>query len=447
MAASKSDPDRVLVIGAGIAGLACARALVRDEVDVLVLEARDRVGGRLWTLRDLADGRAVEAGAMMVHGRHASVHGWLRELRIPAERVPMFGGGRFVFRGRLRRMSSLLFAAPGLAVQVMWRLPRAIDAYRGPDVTLAQFLEARQLPPEVRRLVGMMYGGVNATDPSALSVRGLAEEASRSGSGVPWRNYWIRDGFDAVATRRAAPLRDRIRLGVRATRIEWSPGRVRVHAEGPRGPEVHEGRAAVVTVPLGVLKAGDLAFDPPLPEAKRRAIRAIGFGDAVKVLLAFDPALRRTPMGRAVFLADEDLGFFFLPYHGERGGPVILEGFIAGERARAFAGKSESQIIDAVLAGLGRMAPGADLRALLRRARAVDWAADPFSKGAYSFPAVDGGLDTRRALAAPLGDSLFFAGEATDFHAEYATVHGALNSGERAALEVLGVLARARMNA
>jgi monoamine oxidase len=436
--------DRVVVVGAGIAGLACARALARDEMDVLVLEARDRVGGRVWTLRDLAAGRAVEAGAMMVHGRHASVHAWLRELGIHAERIPMFGGGRFVFRGRLRRLSALFLSNPRLAFQAMWRLPRAIDRYEGPDMTLDAFLAGRGLSADVRRIVGMMYGGVNAADASALSVRGIAEEASASGSGVPWRNYWVRDGYDAVATRRAAPLRDRIVLGTRVVRIETAQDGVRVHSDGPRGLEVHEGRAAVVTVPLGVLKAGDIGFDPPLPEAKHRAIEAIGFGDVVKVLLAFDPALRRTRIGRAVFLADEALGFFFLPYHADPDGPVVLEGFIAGERARVFAERPESETIDRVLAGLGRMVPEVDLRSLLRGARAIDWGADPFAKGAYSFPAVGGGLAARRVLAAPVGNVLFFAGEATNFEAEYATVHGALDSGERAAREVIAALARHR---
>lgn len=436
-----TSSDRVIVIGGGIAGLACARALARASVDVLVLEARDRVGGRVWTLRDLAYGRPVEAGAMMVHGRRASVHAWLAEFGMKAARIPMFGGGRFVFRGRLRRVSTLFLANPGLTMQLMIRLPRAIDRYRGPDITLGEFLAGRHLAPETARLVGMMYGGVNATDADALSVRGLAEEASLSGSGVPWRNYRVREGFDVIVSRAASELGDRVRLGTRVSRIEWSPDRVRVAAIGPHGPDVLDGRAAVVTVPLGVLKAGDIAFDPSLPDEKRRAIEAIGFGRAMKVLLVFDPRLRRTAMGRSVFLADEQLGFFFLPYYDERDGPVVLDGFIAGERTEAFAGKPESEILDAVLEALGRAAPDVDLKSMLLSARSVDWGADPLAKGAYSFPAVGGGLAARRRLATPLDRTLFFAGEATDAN-EYATVHGALNSGERAAKEVLAVSRR-----
>lgn len=438
-----SDRTGVLVLGAGFAGLACASALRRARVDVRVLEARDRVGGRVWTLRDFADGAPIEAGAMMIHGRHAAVHRWASEFRLSTRLVPMLRGGRIFDGGRLR--STLGFALGGLdrirtVLEMQRSLPRAIERYDGPDVTLAEFLVRRRASPRAARFVATMYGSINGADPGELSVRGLAEEALVSSFGLPWRNYQVLEGIQTIADRRARELGDDILLGRRVERVEWSPDGVRVHASGPEGPEVHAARAAVVALPLGVLKAGDVAFDPGLPEEKRQTIDVLGYGDVNKVLLVFDEAARATVLGKAVFLAKEEGDWYFLPYAGRRTGPVVIEGFLGGSRARAVAGRPESEVVREVLDVLSAMVPGFDFRRHLRAARFIDWTSDPFSRGGYSFPSLGGGLEARRRLAAPLAGVLFFAGEATHAGGEHATIHGAIDSGERAAGEVLAAL-------
>lgn len=429
------DAARVIVVGAGFAGLACARTLHEAGVHVVVLEARDRVGGRVWTIRDFADGPPVEGGAMMVHGRKASVRRWIQEAGLTERRAPLLGGGRLFYEGRLQGILSLFANWRHLraAADIFWRVPRAVERYHGPDVTFAEFLEIRRASPLAARFLGMMYGSINATGPDELSVLGIAEEANTGSLGLPWTNYRVAEGLDALAARRAKELGDRVRLRTRVERIAWSRGRVHVDAEGPDGSKSFESRAAVVTVPLGVLKAGRILFDPVLPEAKRRAIETIGYGDAMKILFAFEPEVGAV-LGRTVYLADEDGSFFFRPF---RDGPVVLEGFLAGKRARALAGLPEKVVVEDVLIALERMLPAARFRDRLKAAKVVDWVKDPWSRGAYSFPSVGGGLVARRALAEPLDDTLFFAGEATNYRGEHATVHGALDTGERAAREIL----------
>lgn len=433
----------VVIVGAGVAGLACALALRKAGLSVVVLEARDRVGGRVRTDVDLVPGRPIEAGAMMVHGRDARLHAWIRELGLTLRKVPAFRGARFFVKGKLRSTWGILLSGfePFLSsLQTLWSLPRAVARYDGPDMTLDRFLAERRALPTAARFVGAMYGSVNAADPDEVSVRGLAEEANASSLGLPWANYQVLEGFEELARRRARELGDALRLRTRVDRIEWSPDGVRVHGIGPEGSQVHEAAAAVITVSLGVLKARGIAFEPDLPEAKRQAIEALGYGDANKVLLVFDDALKKTVLGKASSIASTDGTWYFLPFHGRRDAPLVLEGFLAGRKARALAGKSQGEAIDAVLADLSRMMSSVDLKAHLKAARFVDWTSDPYSRGGYSFPRVGGGLAQRRVLAEPLDGVLFFAGEATHYAGEYATVHGALESGERAAQEVLRAL-------
>ncbi len=435
----------VLIVGAGFAGLACTHTLTQAGIPCVVLEAKDRVGGRVRTEYDLLDGRPVEGGAMMVHGSDASVLRWVQEFGLTTKKVPDFRGARFALKGKLR--SSIGIALSGLeplrsSIQTLWRLPRAVARYDGPDITLDRFLKERHALPTATRFVSAMYGSINAAEADEVSVRGLAEDANAASLGLPWANYQVLEGYEELAKRRAQTLGDAIRLRHRVNRIEWSSEGVRVHAVGPGGAAMHEAAAVVLTVSLGVLQAGTILFTPDLPEAKRNAIQAIGYGHANKVLLVLDGGVRRSVLGKATSVATAEGSWYFFPYYGRKDMPIVLEGFLAGRRAKALAGRPEKEAIDAVLGELQGYLPRVDLRAHLKAARFVDWTSDPDIRGGYTFPKVGGGTDQRRILAGPVQDVLFFAGEATRFAGEYATVHGALDSGERAAREVLDALRR-----
>lgn len=410
----------------------------------MVLEAKDRVGGRVRTEYDLLDGKPIEGGAMMVHGSDASVLRWIQEFGITTSKVPEFRGARFFLKGKLR--SALGVALSGLeplrsSLQTMRKFPKLIAAYDGPDVTLDRFLEERHALPTARKFVGAMYASINAADPEEVSVRGLAEEANVESFGLPWANFQVVEGYAKVAEGRAKTLGDAIRLRTRVRRIEWGSGRAAVVAQGPRGEERLEARAVVVTVSLGVLQGGRIEFDPDLPRRTRTAINSIGFGHADKILLVFDASLQRSVLGKATSLASAEGSWFFFPYHGQQDMPVVLEGFLSGRRAVALSGRPEREVVEDVVRELEAMTRRTDLRPHLLAARYVDWSADPDVLGGYTFPKMGGGMDQRRILAEPLEDVLFFAGEAARAAGDYATVHGALDSGTEAAARVQKALA------
>ncbi len=376
---------------------------------------------------------------MMVHGSDASVLRWIEEFGLTTKKVPEFRGARFFLKGKLR--SSLGVALSGLeplrsSFQTLRRLPKAVARYAGPDITLDRFLEAEHALPTARKFVGAMYASINAADPDEVSVRGLAEEANAQSFGLPWANYQVLEGYAKLAKRRAKDFADAIRLKTRVHRIEWTKEGVRVQATGPAGPETFEGAAVVVTVSLGVLQAKAIDFVPELPERKLGAVNALGFGHADKILLVFDAGVRRTVLGRATSAASTEGSWFFFPYHGRKDLPVVLEGFLSGRRAIALSGRPESEVVDAIVRELESMVPGAELRSHLIAARYIDWSADPDVRGGYTFPKVGGGIEQRRILAEPIEGVLFFAGESAHFAGEYATVHGALDSGVRAAGEI-----------
>ena len=404
-----------------------------------MLEAKDRVGGRVRTEYDLFDGHPIEGGAMMVHGSDASVLRWIKEFGLSTKKVPEFRGARFFVKGKLR--SSMGLALSGIeslrsSFQTLRRLPKAVARYQGPDITLDKFLEQQRALPTAKKLAGAMYASINAADPDEVSVRGIAEEANAQSFGLPWANYQVVEGYSQIALRRAATLGDAVRLRTRASRIEWSRDGVRVTAAGPAGPETHEAAAAVVTASLGVLQARAIEFAPELPPRKRQAIDALGFGHADKILLVFDTSVHRTVLGKATSVASTTGSWFFFPYYGRKDLPVVLEGFLSGRRALELSGRPEKEVIDSVVQELESMVPGADLRSHLVAGRHIDWSADPDVRGGYTFPKVGGGIEQRRILAEPVDGVLFFAGESAHFAGEYATVHGALDSGERAAREV-----------
>jgi monoamine oxidase len=217
-----------------------------------------------------------------------------------------------------------------------------------------------------------------------------------------------------------------VRLSTPVRRIEWSPEGVR--AETDAGG--FEARHAIVTLPLALLQQGDVAFEPPLPAEKQRAVHGLGAGANGKIILRF--AERMWPDDLTFLLSGGDTQLWWRPGRCRGDEAPVITAFFGGSAVERFRSLGE----DAPLAALRQLEQILDckLESRLQEARFVDWPAEPFSKMSYSY-IPPGGAGLRAALADPVDGVLHFAGEHTN-PVRPATVHGAFESGVRAARAV-----------
>jgi monoamine oxidase len=429
----------VIVIGAGAAGLAAAAALSGSGCAVRVLEARDRIGGRIWTRLEPGLGAPIELGAEFIHGDSPETYELLR--RAGGSAVDTSGEHWSLIDGRLRRRTESLLGQVRGAFE-------AAEVLRQPDSSLEAFLESRPgraLPQEAREMARAFVSGFDAADPQLVSLHSVAEEW-RSGGMLDAAQSRPSGGYRTVLEALAGaldPTRVRVQLQTVVKAVQWRRGSVEIEAERLGTSCRASARAAVITVPLAVLQAppglpGAIRFTPGL-EAKRPAMDRILSGPVLKVMLRFRRAFWTQHDGAS----HADAAFFHSPgkLFPTLWTPLpvrapLLSAWMGGPAAAQLCESSDEAIVRAALDGVGTVFPGCDVEAELQSAHLHNWARDPFARGAYSYLGV-GGAHARKALAAPLDGTLFFAGEATDTTGEPATVTGALRSGARAASELI----------
>jgi monoamine oxidase len=431
----------VVVVGAGAAGLAAARALHDAGIDVEVLEARDRIGGRVLTVSDPDTARPIELGAEFIHGEAPALQQLLDEAALTS--VDVCGTRWHGTRSRLRRLTGF------------WeRLDRGMQLLDSDSRADRSFDEVFRTRPGGRRLarertlVRQYVEGFHAADPRLISAQALADGGSPGDDIRERRLARVVDGYDRAIAWLAKPLASRIRLSSAVTAVHWKPRRVAVHV-GRRTRIT--ARAAIITVPLGVLQAestrrGAIVFEPEL-RAKAHALEHLAMGAVVRVVLRLSDrfwtgeAFARTHategIERMSFLhtADPDFPTWWTTY------PLtsrLIVGWCGGPHARTLAAQPSQAIADRAADALARQCrvPRRRMRSMVETVWMHDWVHDPFARGAYSYQKV-GGADAPSALARPLRGTLFFAGEATDTEGATGTVHGAIASGRRAANHVV----------
>jgi monoamine oxidase len=419
-----SEPD-VIVLGAGAAGLAVARDVTRAGLRVLLLEARDRLGGRIWT-HHTPDG-PIELGAEFVHGAVEEVLGVAREAHLP-----------------LRELPRTAPPDPPRGSSPRGEAFSAIDtllghAREGEDESFQHLVDRVDVDAHTKQRALLLVEGYHAADPAKLGVQSLLDNtAADERPGAERQFRWAQgyDGLVGALAAQAIPERCTVRLEAVVTALAWKPGHVVVRLA--TGEELTAPRV-VVTVPLGVLKAGAIAFSPPLPSEKDAALRHLEMGVTARVSLLFRDGAWP---GRDAFATESTLFTGRPPFPvwwiSQREPRPVVTGWGGRRGARALAGLGEADRVGATIRGLAE-ALGVEAGLLQESVAGAfhhDWEGDPFARGAYSYAGV-GGRRAGAELGAPIEGTLFFAGEATQSDGHNATVHGAIASGERAAREVI----------
>ena len=428
----------VIVIGAGAAGLAAAAELAPSGRKVLVLEARDRIGGRSWSLEVPGLPVPIELGPEFIHGRPEATFSLLQRAGMAA--VDRTGDGWYTERGKLERVGEI-FAEIREAI-------REAGAPRK-DVSFEKFLgrDLRQLSPRARAFARRRVEGYDAADPARASARAIVEEWSGEDDASAASHYRPLGGYGAMLASLAREFDGtavELNLETVVHSVRWKRGAVEVEGTARGHPFRAAARRAIITLPLGVLQLppgapGAVRFTPA-PGGKRAALAGLLPSPVIKVSLlfrtAFWEALDRGRYADAVFfraLAAPFPSFWTaLPVR-----VPLLTAWAGGPRAERLSGRTEQDVIRQAVKSLesvfGRRAR---VESRLVAAWLHDWQRDPFARGAYSYVAV-GGQGARKALAAPVQGTLYFAGEATDHEGEHGTVAGALRSGTRAARQVM----------
>jgi monoamine oxidase len=412
----------VIVIGAGVAGLTVARDLTRAGRRVLVLEARDRLGGRVWTHR--TPNGPIELGAEFVHGAHEEILGVAR-------------GAHLALRENDRTADSQRAASPRheafSAIDALLTHASTTD-----DEPFQHLVDRVDLDSKTKQRALLLVEGYHAADPAKLGVLGLLDATAADEQPGAEHQFRFVDGYGGFVDalfEQLVPELCTVQLEAVVTAIAWKRKHVVVRLA--TGAEIVAPQA-VVTVPLGVLGAGAIAFSPPLPD-KADALRRLEMGATARISLQLrDDAWP----GRDAFAAEGSLFTGQLPFPvwwiSQRTPVPVVTGWGGRSGALALTGLGEAERATVAVRELGA-ALGVEahrLRESVVGAFHHDWLSDPFSRGAYSYPGV-GGRHAGAELGAPVDSTLFFAGEATQSDGRNATVHGAVASGQRAAKEVL----------
>lgn len=424
---NKSKTD-VLIIGAGLAGLSAAQRLIECDREVLVLEARSRIGGRVWTTSTF--GAPMDLGAGWIHGWKDNPL-WELAQGLGMKATPT------------NYDSTSMFDESGNKINAFKRLTgmrRPDQAFAG-IVALANELDADiSIADAVERISVEM--DLTAVERSFLNRR-LSELESLNGEDLENQSLFARiktfqataRGADMVLKDGFSPIIDHLAEGVDivleepVVAIKHSKSEVTVETEANK----YKADAVIITLPLGVLKAGTIEFTPKLPDYKREAISILPMALYDKVLLRFPRVFWNAKRDMIEFArAEREPVANFLNWHKYTGKPVLMAS-LAGSKARAMEDLDDAQVQNEIMKLLRRCYKEKTLEPTAMQF--IRWGKDRFAHGSYSLVPIGCNPKHFKSLARSV-DRLFFAGEATTF-LNQGTAHGAYLSGIRAADELL----------
>lgn len=429
---TKNVSAEVLILGAGAAGLAAAQVLLSKGIKLIVLEARDRVGGRVFTQHDPASEVPIELGAEFVHGKAPETLAIVNSAGLKVQEVE---GDRWCSRkGELDICQSLY--------DQFERVFKKMKA-DGRDRSFLEVLNeaAADVPEDIRRLTLEYIEGFEAAKPDRISEHALVREQKAAEEIEGDRAFRVTSGYDSVLKAMMEEFKSggcELHLNTVVKAVRWGSSDVEVEADCG----MFRAQRVLITLPLAVLESGAVRFEPELT-AKKTAMAKLETGPVVRVTLRFRERfwekieVKGRSMGKMSFL-HSDNPYFPTWWTTMPRVSTLLTGWSAGPHGLALSGKSDEEVVDCAVQSLADLLhyEMGRLRDRVEASYFHNWQKDEFSRGAYSYACV-GGIDAAFELAKPLEGRLFFAGEATEFNGHQGTVEGAIATGQRAAREVL----------
>ena len=435
------DAD-IVIIGAGAAGLAAARDLSAAGRKVIVLEARDRIGGRINTH---VDNWPIELGAEFVHGEPPETLSIVERARLNLDTVPTLHW--HLHEGVLTKSDEFWSKVEGVMDEM--------KDYTGSDLDFAAFLDQYRRKTKIEDIetIATLYvEGFHAAHADRIGVIGLNKTNGAAAEIDDEKQFRVVGGYHQITQvlrDEASQLGVKFQLNAVVEEVNWKSKQVSVTSNNG---QILKARALLVTLPLSLWQSsGDdsarVRFNPPLKE-KQQAAQKLAMGDVVKVVLRF-----REPFWRTLAVRGEDESltglkdFTFIHAPAESlptwwtqvpARAPVLSGWAGGTRAEKLLNDSDDALLDHSLETLTHVfgTSRGFIEEFLVEFYTHNWQKDPFAAGAYSYIPV-GGVNAAAELARTVDDTLFFAGEATNTDGHQGTVHGAIATGQRAARELL----------
>lgn len=422
----------VLVVGAGMAGLSAARLLAEAGVEVQVVESRNRVGGRVHTVR--AGNTTFELGAEFIHGLPPELWEMVREAKLQTEE--MRGRAACFVGGRIEACEETW--GPD------WDVLERLKEWPGPDCSFAEYLDHSHITGDRRDRLISYVEGFNAADHRLIGVASLGKQQAAEDAIEGGRIFRVCGGYAQIPEflrKKIEQAGGRISLHTHVQSVVWRASEVCLNCTANGALQQFIAKRAIITLPLGVLLEGSVQFLPE-PENIFRAARLIRMGNARRISMLFARRLwADTTPGPSL----EDLSFLFTPNEAlptwwtqfpSRNGHLTT--WMGGPNSNRLAGMESADLRKTVCSVLSRPfdLPEETIAVLLMECRSHDWHTDPLSRGAYSYLPT-GAIAAPEQMSEPVENTLFFAGEHTDTTGHWGTVHAAVRSGLRAARKIL----------